>query len=162
MSVSNGSFPSCPCYNGLQTEWTIAEFDLSAYSGFTKLRFRFGSDNGTQLTGWFIDDITITEIASEVETENKPFQVKGFTLGGCYPNPFNSSTAINFNIPEKGEAILSVYNTLGRLIYQSEQYYSREGRHLWIWNAKTSASGLYFYKVEFNDQVQTGKCLLLK
>lgn len=46
------------CFSG-NHGWTRVEFDLSAYSGVTRLMFRFGADGGTTGEGWYLDDILI-------------------------------------------------------------------------------------------------------
>jgi hypothetical protein len=58
-SQGNGSYPGGPCYNG-EINWAQAVFDLSGYQGFARLRFRFGSDSGTELEGWYVDNVQIT------------------------------------------------------------------------------------------------------
>ena len=55
----SGPFPpGIPCFSG-QIAWRQETADLSAYTGDIRLRFRFGSDNGTGREGWYVDDIQI-------------------------------------------------------------------------------------------------------
>jgi hypothetical protein len=49
-----------PGSSGYYPTWRQATFDLSGYSGAAKIRFRFGSDQGTTAEGWYIDDVVIT------------------------------------------------------------------------------------------------------
>ncbi len=50
-----------PCFAGDGSGWSQPTFDLSAFSGSVAiLRFHFGSDDNTEETGWFIDDIVVT------------------------------------------------------------------------------------------------------
>lgn len=59
-SNSTGPFEDgTPCFSGY-TGWRKEVFDLSAWTGEIRLRFRFGSDNTGRDTGWFIDDLKIT------------------------------------------------------------------------------------------------------
>jgi hypothetical protein len=44
-----------------QIDWAQALFDLSGYSGATKFRFLFGSDNAYRREGWYIDDVRLTD-----------------------------------------------------------------------------------------------------
>lgn len=48
-----------PCYSG-SSDWTKAEFDLSAYSGVVQIRFRFTSDGAVNYEGWYVDDVAVT------------------------------------------------------------------------------------------------------
>jgi hypothetical protein len=47
-----------PCFSGTH-DWQQEEFDLAAYSGEVKIRFRFGTDVATNQEGWYIDDIYV-------------------------------------------------------------------------------------------------------
>jgi hypothetical protein len=47
-----------PCFSGAQG-WKEERFDLSAYSGVVRIRFRFGSDQYTEKEGWYIDDVMV-------------------------------------------------------------------------------------------------------
>jgi len=54
-----------PCFAGDGTSWSQPTFDLSAYSGCVAIvRFHFGSDDNTEETGWFIDDIVVSPTIS--------------------------------------------------------------------------------------------------
>jgi hypothetical protein len=58
-SGSGHPFPGLDGYSGYRPTWTQATFDLSGYTGMAKIRFRFGSDQGTVAEGWYIDDVAI-------------------------------------------------------------------------------------------------------
>jgi sugar lactone lactonase YvrE len=46
------------CFSGTH-DWSLAEFDLSAYSGIVQLMFRFGADGNTTGEGWYVDDLSV-------------------------------------------------------------------------------------------------------
>ena len=53
-----GPMPGQPCFSGVDTVWTQKTFDLSDYAGHSvQVRFRFGSDAGTNREGWYVDDV---------------------------------------------------------------------------------------------------------
>ena len=161
-SVSNGSYPGGPCFNGELSVWENPLFDLSDYNGCVKIRFRFGSDGGVEGDGWYIDDITV---ASEVQgvVEDLAGYIPGdFELVGNHPNPFNPSTTIRFVLPHAGKVKLSVFNTVGGEVDVLEDGSLPAGSYGYIWEAEGMASGIYFYQVEFAGTSQVGKCLLLK
>lgn len=55
----NGPFPGLPCFAG-STAWLKKTFDLSSFAGDSvRIRFRFGSDSGTQREGWYVDNIVL-------------------------------------------------------------------------------------------------------
>lgn len=55
-----------PCFSGSH-DWQQEQFDLSTYSGLVSFRFRFGSDQYTELEGWYIDDIKIDGTGTSLE-----------------------------------------------------------------------------------------------
>ncbi|UCC43856.1 MAG: C10 family peptidase [Candidatus Zixiibacteriota bacterium] len=58
-NVASPFEPYTPCYSGSHS-WTMADFDLSAYSGVVQIMFRFGSDGYVNQEGWYIDDVSVT------------------------------------------------------------------------------------------------------
>jgi len=79
-----------------------------------------------------------------------------------YPNPFNSSTTIEYNLPEAGHVLLQVYDILGRHIETLTSDYYQAGSYQTLWDSKDMPSGLYFYKLQSGKSVQTNGMLLLK
>jgi hypothetical protein len=78
------------------------------------------------------------------------------------PNPFNTSTSIQFNLTEEMEVRIYIYDILGRKI---ETLFSGEksaGSHRVTWNADNLPSGVYFYRLQAGDFNETASCLLLK
>ena len=76
-----------------------------------------------------------------------------------YPNPFNPTTTISFDIKENETGTLSIFNIKGQII-ESHQFES--GKHNYLWNALNQASGIYFYKLQTETTSETRKMLLLK
>ena len=90
-----------------------------------------------------------------------------FKLEQNYPNPFNPSTVIEFSLPRRAAVAVSIYDVLGRVIARpvSEEYGA--GNHRINWDGKNSygervSTGVYFYRIEAGDFVETRKMLLLK
>ena len=84
-----------------------------------------------------------------------------------YPNPFNPSTTIEYEIPEDGLVRLNVFNLLGRRVTTLVQGWQTAGRHQVDWTALSPrgqplASGVYFYRLEFNGRTVTRKMVLLR
>lgn len=79
-----------------------------------------------------------------------------------YPNPFNAQTVIKYDISKASAVTITIYDMLGRPVALLVDDYQQAGRHQITWDAKKSASGLYFYKLNAGDLVETGKMLLIK
>jgi photosystem II stability/assembly factor-like uncharacterized protein len=85
-----------------------------------------------------------------------------FNLEQNYPNPFNPSTTINYSVPEAGNILLSVYNTVGEEVAVLVNGYSESGRFNVTFDASNLPSGVYLYKLQSANTVQTKKMMLLK
>jgi hypothetical protein len=79
-----------------------------------------------------------------------------------HPNPFNPSTHIAFTLPSNGHVRLTVYDATGRQVELLKDAVMEAGRHSLPWQPQDRSSGLYFYKLYFGGEVQTGKAVLLK
>jgi hypothetical protein len=84
-----------------------------------------------------------------VEGEPDPGQVLEFRLRGAYPNPFNPSTTIRFDLPEAGRARLAIVDVLGRTVRQLELGEFQRGSYERRIDASTLASGVYIGRIEF-------------
>ncbi len=86
-----------------------------------------------------------------------------FKLGMNYPNPFNPSTTIPFEIPRAGKVELSVYDVNGRLVDRILDRYLPAGTHQAQWHAAPDqASGVYFCRLRFQNRQSIRKIVLLK
>ena len=85
-----------------------------------------------------------------------------FGLSPAYPNPFNPSTTISYQLPAPGSVLLAIYNVNGQLIEELVSSMQEAGYHQITWNADSQPSGLYFVRMTAGDYVSTQKMLLLK
>ncbi|MDO9578230.1 MAG: T9SS type A sorting domain-containing protein, partial [Candidatus Cloacimonadales bacterium] len=76
-----------------------------------------------------------------------------------YPNPFNPSTLINFNIEEGEKGTLTIFNIKGQVVLQEK---FEAGQYNYEWNAKGCTSGVYFYRLLTPSKDITKKMLLMK
>ena len=150
-------------FSGQNPTWQEKTFDLSAFSGVIKIRFRFGSDGFVTDEGWYIDDVTIqgtvTGVNSDEQYENFP---KTFSLSQNYPNPFNPNTTIEFSLPKSEYVTLKVYDLLGKEMATLISDQMQKGKHKLNWNATDFSSGIYFYTIEAGSFKQTRKLVLMK
>ncbi len=90
-------------------------------------------------------------------------------LLGNHPNPFNPTTTISFTVPAgmNAEHTLSVYDARGRLVRELGRGPVEPGIHQVDWDGRNQAgaavsSGMYLYRLRVDENVQTGKMVLLK
>ena len=84
-----------------------------------------------------------------------------------YPNPFNPSTNISFDISSESDVIIIVYNIKGQKVKQLVSDHISAGQHSVIWNGKDSnnklvSSGIYLYKLTAGNKTSVKKMLLLR
>lgn len=84
-----------------------------------------------------------------------------FTVGN-YPNPFNATTTIRYQIPEASYVTINIYDYLGRKVTTLVNERISAGDHSVEWNASDVSSGMYFYRIEAGSYKVTGKMALLK
>ncbi len=90
-----------------------------------------------------------------------------YALHHNYPNPFNPSTTILYDVPQEGYVSLIVYDLMGREITKLMNGRMDAGYYSMQWNGRNSfgsmvSAGVYFYQIQVNGFVQTKKMLLLK
>ncbi len=98
-------------------------------------------------------------ISATMEGEIIPELPTVTMLYGNYPNPFNPSTFLKFDIKEGETAELTIFNVKGQVV---ESMRLDAGEHNIKWDAKSIASGVYFYKLKSESYTEIKKMLLLK
>jgi hypothetical protein len=85
-----------------------------------------------------------------------------FSLEQNYPNPFNPSTKISYTISKPAHTTLRVYDVLGNEIATLVNGDKHAGKYEVEFNASNLSSGVYFYKLQSGEMVQTRKMVVLK
>jgi len=85
-----------------------------------------------------------------------------FSLSQNYPNPFNATTAIDYALSEPGQVGLEIYNITGQKVATLIDQKEKVGYHTTHWDARTIPSGIYFYRLQAEDWVETKRMILLK
>jgi len=85
-----------------------------------------------------------------------------YTLNENYPNPFNSSTIIKFNLPKQNIVKIDIFNYLGQKIETLIGHQKSAGSHEVIFTAKNLPSGVYLYRIEAGKYQDVKKMILLR
>ncbi len=90
-----------------------------------------------------------------------------YALGYNYPNPFNPSTMITYNLPITSHIVIDVYNVLGEKVATLVNENASRGSYVTIWNGqddlgKQANSGIYFYRMSTGDFSSTKRMVLMK
>jgi hypothetical protein len=94
-----------------------------------------------------------------VEVENSVPQ--RYSLEQNFPNPFNPSTMIRFEIPDEVEVKLEVYNLLGQKLKTLVDEVRPAGYHQILFTAENISSGVYFYRLQAGRYTEVKKMILL-
>ena len=151
-------------------DWEEIKFDLGTSQLFYEwivppiltenARIKIVQDNTgsdyENLSGDFI--ITDTQTSVEIQEKNP----SAFKLNPNYPNPFNPSTIINFELPTTMIIDLSIYNLLGQEVETLVSGRQGAGYHSVEWNASNLSAGAYFIKLQADEFIQIKKAILLK
>ena len=87
---------------------------------------------------------------------------QNYLLSQNHPNPFNPLTNIRYSLPLSVDVSLIIYNLLGEEIARIVDGFQSAGEYQSQWNASDFASGIYFYRLQAGDFIQTRKMVLMK
>jgi hypothetical protein len=107
-------------------------------------------------------DIPVPIVTSIEKDERISDIPSGTHLFPAYPNPFNPTTNIRYQIANAGHVNLSVYDQIGRLVAVLENGVMSAGVHQVTFDANYLASGVYIYRLVTGEQQLTGKMILIK
>lgn len=97
------------------------------------------------LAGYFAADTATSTIGSRPDALPRQFR-----LGQNFPNPFNATTVIPFELEKEGAVTLQVYNSRGELVSEQDLGQLAAGSHSCRWQAG-SASGIYWYRLRVDS-----------
>ncbi len=107
-------------------------------------------------------EITLIGNPGTTAINNKSNKILSYKLYQNFPNPFNPSTTISYEIPKEGFVSLKIYDVLGRLVKTLVNKIVNSGDYNINFDASDIASGIYFYRLQAGDFVQSKKMILLK
>ena len=114
---------------------------------------------------YMLEAVTASDTFGPVTIKVSP--PNDFTLGQNFPNPFNPSTTIRYELPKQTKVTLKIYNLLGQEVKTLVNTTQQAGFHTIKWTGRNGAgyavsSGLYFYRLVAGEFSKAKKMLLLK
>jgi len=100
-------------------------------------------------------------IISVGKSQAEPVAPFSYALRQNYPNPFNPTTTLGFSNEEEQAYTLTIYNVTGQVVQQFNGV-ARVGDNSVVWDASSSASGVYLYRLETATFTDIKKMMLLK
>ncbi len=101
-------------------------------------------------------------VTTDVTTPPDQGIPRRFALAQNFPNPFNPTTEISYQLPDFSNVVLKVYDVLGREVATLVNEKKVAGKYSVTWNASSMSSGVYFYRLQAGAYSETKKLLLLK
>jgi len=108
-----------------------------------------GGATDWKLSGWFDND----------NQEKRPIE---FSLSNSYPNPFNASTTIEYQMPFDSKVKLEIFNLRGQKVATLVDGNIPAGNHQVSWDASQYSSGIYFYRLVVGEKTFAQRMTLLK
>jgi hypothetical protein len=106
-------------------------------------------------------NLNLSAVVMSVESEGAAVP-ETFVLSQNYPNPFNPTTLISYQLPSAVKVDLRVYDVLGREVAVLASGIQAAGEHTAKFDARSLASGMYFYRLSAGTATATMKMMLLK
>lgn len=147
MSIACGDSADSPCID--MGDPNILDSLLDCAWGLGTARSDMGAYGGGDSAGVGID-------------ESRSKLPNHFSISQNYPNPFNPTTAISYNLPQATHVTLEIYDILGRKVETLVDKEQPAGPHQAVWDAGDRASGIYFYRIQAGDIIETKRMLLLR
>ena len=127
-----------------------------------------GTASGPHVTATCTDtagntsEFSVSALVTGVEENLSAEAPADYALSQNYPNPFNPSTTIKYELPKSSEVRLTVFDMLGREVSVLVNERRDAGVHEVKLDGSHLASGVYFYRLQAGEFVQTHKLLLLR
>jgi hypothetical protein len=124
------------------------------------------SPAGSQINGWAVGDSGLilhyrrTGVASVSGSGNS--LPSAFALSQNYPNPFNPATTIRYALPVRSHVVVAIFNGLGQRVATLVNGDVEAGNHSVRFDGSNLASGVYYYRIQAGNFVQTKKLILIR
>ena len=162
--VPNGVMGANPSLTVLTSGNLTMTYDFrSVYASILSQWFGVSANelNAVMLRGF--TQLPIIKPGVAVDVENDPGVPREYVLYENYPNPFNPTTTISYDLPNDANVVLKVYDMLGRAVTTLVDQRQSAGHHL-VQFAPTSglSSGAYIYQIQAGSFVSRKKMMFLK
>jgi hypothetical protein len=171
---TSGSLGEIKVANTVTNAWEELTFDFSSHIGLPEaigidqivVFPDFNLGGRTQDNIIYFDNISFYSNSVGVDNRNETFP-QGFALEQNFPNPFNPTTTLRFDLPEVSSITLTIYNMLGQKVRTFNMQSTPAGYHSVTWDATNDlgeqvGAGVYLYQLRAKQFVKTRKMVLLK
>ncbi len=100
--------------------------------------------------------------AARLDSDEEGLQPSAEIDHGSYPNPFNTSTLIHFNLSSSSKVSLAIYDLYGNRVAHLVDDTLPAGNHKFTWEASGYSTGIYFYQLRIGEAIAIRKLVLSK
>ena len=145
-------------FNGIQ-KVLIFSIDNVPFS-FNELNILI--EDGILLSHDDLDVVVASKEGQQIPVVYNVVESKSFKIENSYPNPFNPSTNLTYQVEKAGDLKVLVHNILGQQVAELYNGYQTYGSHSLTWDASNMSSGVYYITLELNGQFENSKVMLVK
>ena len=118
------------------------------------------SDNGSvfecnltncNFTSGITSDQAVLSVDPVTHIAYRNIEVNEFGIYQNFPNPFNPTTIIEYELPSNSNVKLTIFNILGEIVREGVNDYQEKGSYQFIFDGTSLASGIYFYSIIVNS-----------
>lgn len=142
-------------------EYTGLQIELSGLIDGTEYFWRVRGKNTAGFSAWSAAQTFAVNTSVAIQEAN-PMTPTTFRLYANYPNPFNPSTEIRYQLPVNSKVSLKVFDMLGREVATLVDGRVSAGQHEIHFDASALSSGLYIYRLQAGEFIETKKMMLIK
>ena len=159
----------------ISTRGGLCRYDGESWEAFTKsnaplptgsIREAAESPDGSI----WITDMGLLRYTPDIKTKVKQENGQNpavIAVPTIYPNPFNPTTSIEFDLPETGMATLTIYNIAGQKVRELLSGYKSAGKHRIVWDGTDESgnavsAGVYIARLKSGEITVTGKMVLIR
>ena len=163
--IQLNTLPDTMGWFGDQNSWIIGSFDC--YDGLIDSSSWFPSNNVGERWQYFVSEGQVndtSECDGSIGIDIRMPVPKNFILYHPYPNPFNPTTTLRFDIPSNTTkpVLINIYDITGSVVETVINEKIEPGHHEIQWNLTASSSGVYFVELRIGEKRLVQKLLFLK
>ncbi|GBE30783.1 MAG TPA: T9SS type A sorting domain-containing protein [Bacteroidetes bacterium] len=163
ISSDGSNWTDVDTYNGV-SDWRQFLIELQDYldEDDVYVRWTVTTDESENDRGVFLDDMALLYSSEFLSVDEETVRPLTWTFHPAYPNPFNPSTRLSFDLAEATDVTLIVYDLTGREVVRIVDDHLLAGPHHTDLDMSSFASGMYFARINAGPMNETKKIVLMK
>jgi hypothetical protein len=154
-----------------ESQWKEHLVDISSVADNLDsviIKFELFSDEHLNSGGWNIDDVYVaSDLITNIAMTHSNLKTTKYQLYNNYPNPFNPSTTIRYDLSAGTKVHLKIYNLLGKVVRTLVDNILSAGEKSIVWDGKDDfnravPSGIYLYQIRAGAFTKTKKMIMIK